>query len=152
MKKSSGRKYDIFEEYPASSAGKKTEDVEKIMVLTGSAAGTAKVVVDKLREAGEKVGILKINLFRPFPHQEIAESLKNAKEIIVLDRAQSIGTYPPFYSEIINSLYGNGRDAKFCVSTGREIKSYIYGLGGRDIFQKQIEDVFMGKIKSKYIQ
>ena len=152
FEKISGRKYDIFEEYPASSAGKKTEDVEKIMVLTGSAAGTAKVVVDKLREAGEKVGILKINLFRPFPHQEIAESLKNAKEIIVLDRAQSIGTYPPFYSEIINSLYGNGRDAKFCVSTGREIKSYIYGLGGRDIFQKQIEDVFMGKIKSKYIQ
>ena len=145
FEKISGRKYDIFEEY-------RLEDVEKIMVITGSASGTAKVVVDKLREAGEKVGILKINLFRPFPHQKIAESLKNSKEIIVLDRAQSIGTYPPFYSEIINSLYGKGRDAKFCVSTGREIKSYVYGLGGRDIFQKQIEDVFAGKIEGGYIK
>ncbi|PIP27825.1 MAG: pyruvate ferredoxin oxidoreductase [Candidatus Moranbacteria bacterium CG23_combo_of_CG06-09_8_20_14_all_35_22] len=145
FEKISGRKYDIFEEY-------RLEDAEKIMVITGSASGTAKVVVDKLREAGEKVGILKINLFRPFPHQKIAESLKNSKEIIVLDRAQSIGTYPPFYSEIINSLYGKGRDAKFCVSTGREIKSYVYGLGGRDIFQKQIEDVFAGKIEGGYIK
>ncbi len=145
FEKISGRKYSIFEEY-------KIDDAEKIIVLTGSAAGTAKVAVDNLRNNGEKVGLLKINLFRPFPHKKIAESLKNAKEIIVLDRAQSIGTYPPFYSEIINSLYGNGRDAKFCVSTGREIKSYIYGLGGRDIFQKQIEDVFLGKIEGGYIK
>ena len=145
FEKISGRKYSIFEEY-------RLEDAEKIMVLTGSATGTAKVVVDKLREAGEKVGILKIELFRPFPHKKIAEALKNAKEIIILDRAQSIGTNAPFYSEIINSLYGNGRDAKFCVSTGREIKSYVYGLGGRDIFQKQIEDVFAGKIEGGYIK
>ncbi|MFZ2975074.1 MAG: pyruvate ferredoxin oxidoreductase [Candidatus Moraniibacteriota bacterium] len=144
FEKISGRKYDIFEEYPASSAGKKTEDAEKIMVLTGSATGTAKVVVDKLREMGEKVGILKIGLFRPFPHKKIAESLKNAKEIIVLDRAQSIGTYPPFYSEITKSLY----EAKEI----KNIKSYVYGLGGRDIFQKQIEDVFAGKIGGEYIK
>jgi len=136
--KISGRKYSIFEEY-------RLEAAEKIMVLTGSATGTAKVVVDKLREAGEKVGILKIELFRPFPHKKIAESLKNAKEIIVLDRAQSIGTYPPFYSEITKSLY----EAK---SYNLKAKSYIYGLGGRDIFQKQIEDVFAGKIEGGYIK
>jgi pyruvate ferredoxin oxidoreductase alpha subunit len=135
--KISGRKYEIFEEYS-------TEDAEKIMVMTGSGAGTAKVVVDNLRKTGEKVGILKINLFRPFPHQEIAESLKNAKEIIVLDRAQSIGTNPPFYSEVVNSMYK--------VESIKPIKSYVYGLGGRDIFQKQIEDVFLGKHTEKYIK
>ena len=140
FEKISGRKHDIFEEYPASSADK----AEKIMVITGSGTGTAKVVVDKLRENGEKVGLLKINLFRPFPHQKIAESLKNAKEIIVLDRAQSIGTYPPFYSEITKSLY----EAKEI----KNIKSYVYGLGGRDIFQKQIENVFLGKIEGGYIK
>lgn len=137
FEKISGRKYDIFEEY-------KLEDAEKIMILTGSATGTAKVVVDKLREAGEKVGILKIGLFRPFPHKKIAETLKNAKEIIVLDRAQSIGTYPPFYSEITKSLY----EAKEI----KNIKSFVYGLGGRDIFQKQIEDVILGKIEGEYIK
>ncbi len=137
FEKISGRKYSIFEEY-------RLEDAQKIMIITGSAAGTAKVVVDKLREAGEKVGILKIELFRPFPHKKIAEALKNAKEIIVLDRAQSIGTYPPFYSEITKSLY----EAKEIKNT----KSYVYGLGGRDIFQKQIEDVFAGKIEGGYIK
>lgn len=108
--KISGRKYALFEEY-------KIQDAEKIMVLAGSVAGTTKEVIDKLRNSGKKVGLLKINLFRSFPHKKIADALKNTKEIIVLDRAQSIGTNPPFYSEIINSLYGDGRDAKFCVST-----------------------------------
>lgn len=137
FEKISGRHYALFEEY-------NSRDAEKILILTGSATGTAKVVVDKLRESGEKVGILKIGLFRPFPHKKIAEALKNAKEIIVLDRAQSIGTYPPFYSEIVSSLYAAGEI--------KNIKSYVYGLGGRDIFQKQIEDVFMGKIEGRYIK
>ena len=143
FEKISGRKYEFFEKY-------QTEDAEKILVLTGSASGTSKVVIDKLRESGEKVGLLKIGLFRPFPHKEIAEALKNAKEIIVLDRAQSIGTNPPFYSEILNSFVGTGRDLS--VPINKKIKSYIYGLGGRDIFQKQIEDVILGKHKGKYIK
>ncbi|MDR3583471.1 MAG: pyruvate ferredoxin oxidoreductase [Candidatus Pacebacteria bacterium] len=134
--KISGRHYALFEEY-------RTEDAEKILVLTGSAAGTAKVVVDHLCDKGEKVGILKINLFRPFPHEEIAAVLKNAQEIIVMDRAQSIGTKPPFYTEIISSLYQAGE--------AKDVKSYVYGLGGRDIFQKQIEDVFMGKVDGQYL-
>ncbi len=133
----SGRRYGFFETYH-------TKDAERIMVLTGSATGTAKVVVDKLRAKGEKVGLVKIELFRPFLHQELSAILKNAQEIIVLDRAQSIGTTPPFYTEIVNSLYQIGEIKK--------IKSFVYGLGGRDIFQAQIEDVFMGKFKDKYIK
>ncbi len=136
--KISGRNYDYFEEY-------KTKDAEKVMILAGSAAGTAKVAVDKLRSQNEKAGLLKINLFRPFPRKEIAVALKNAKEVIVLDRAQSIGTNPPFYAEIVNSLY-QMPDTKY------KIRSFVYGLGGRDIFQKQIEDVFSGKHKEKYIK
>jgi pyruvate ferredoxin oxidoreductase alpha subunit len=135
--KISGRKYGFFEDY-------KLKDVEKVLILAGSAAGTAKMAVDKLRDDGIKAGVLKINLFRPFPHQEIAEALKNAKEIIVLDRAQSIGTNPPFYSEVLCSMYN--------VSSIKPVKSYVYGLGGRDIFQKQIEDVILGKNKGRYIQ
>jgi pyruvate ferredoxin oxidoreductase alpha subunit len=137
FEKISGRKYELFENY-------KIEGAQKVMVITGSAAGTAKMVVDKLRAEGEKVGLLKIGLFRPFPHEKIAEVLKDAKEIIVLDRAQSIGTNPPFYSEVVNSMYQ--------VESIKPIKSHVYGLGGRDIFQQQIEDVFLGKHKDKYIK
>jgi pyruvate ferredoxin oxidoreductase alpha subunit len=133
----SGVNYAGCEEY-------RTEDADKIMVLAGSAAGTTKVVVDGLREAGEKVGLLKINLFRPFPRKRITEILQKASQIFVLDRAQSIGSYPPFYTEIINSLYQ--------VSEAKpQVESYVYGLGGRDLFQKQIEDVFKGQAKSHYL-
>lgn len=126
--KISGRSYGTMEKYF-------TDDAEQILIVAGSAAGTAKVVVDKMRKIGKKVGLLKIKLFRPFPHIEIKEALKNAKVVAVLDRAMSFGTYPPIYSDIINSLY-QIPDTKY------QIQSYVYGLGGRDIFQKDIENVF----------
>ena len=64
----SGRQYGLFEEY-------KTEDADYIMLIMGSAAGTAKEAVDELREQGKKVGVLKLRVFRPFPEKEIAEAL-----------------------------------------------------------------------------
>lgn len=122
-----GRSYDLFESY-------ELEDAEMAIVIAGSAAGTAKVAVDKLRNLGKKAGILKIKLFRPFPYSRIAEALKNVKKIAVLDRAISLGAYPPIYSDIINAL--NTKNYKL------KTKSYVYGLGGRDTFQKDIEKVF----------
>lgn len=127
----SGRVYDIFENY-------RVKDADHVIVIAGSAAGTAKVVVDKLRSEGKKVGLLKIKFFRPFPHKEIAEALKNAKNIAVLDRSMSFGTFPPIFQEVVNSLN--------VVSSKSSVVSYIYGLGGRDIFQKDIEKVFEGLI------
>ena len=131
----SGRRYDLFETY-------RMEDAEHVIVLAGSAAGTAKEVVDFLREKGKKVGLLKIKLFRPFPHMEIAVALSSAGNIAVLDKAMSFGTYPPFYTEIINSLHSNK-------ITRPEVGSYIYGLGGRDIFVTDIEKVFDDLIKGE---
>ena len=64
----SGRSYGLFEEY-------KTEDADYIMVIMGSAAGTAKEAVDELREEGVKAGVLKLRVFRPFPEDEIAKAL-----------------------------------------------------------------------------
>jgi len=124
----SERRKGYFEEY-------RMEDAEEVIILMGSAAGTAKEAVDNLRSLGQKAGLLKINLFRPFPHQEVSETLKKAKSIAVLDRSQSIGTFPPLYTEIVNSLYQ-------IPDTRYQIQPYVYGLGGRDIFQKDIEKVF----------
>ena len=91
---------------------------------------------------GKRVGLLKIKLFRPFPFSQIAEVLKNVKKIAVLDRAISIGAYPPIYSDIINTIN--------VTSHKLQVASYIYGLGGRDTFQKDIEKVFADLEKEKF--
>jgi pyruvate ferredoxin oxidoreductase alpha subunit len=136
FEKISGRKYELFEEY-------QTKDAEKVLVLIGSVAGTAKDAIDVLRKKGQKVGLLKIELFRPFPFAEIVSVLKNAKEIIVMDRAQSIGSHPPLFSEVVVSLQS---------SSNVKISSIVYGLGGRDVFKKQIEQILEGKFKEKYLR
>lgn len=128
FKKKFGKDLRIFEEY-------ELEDAEEVIVIAGSVSGTVKSVIDRLRKEGKKVGMLQIRLFRPFPYEQIAEALKNAKNIAVLDRAISLGANPPIYSDIVNSLY-KIQDTKY------NIQSYIYGLGGRDTHEKQIEEVF----------
>ena len=133
--KISGRDYDYYESY-------KLDDAEKVIVVAGSTAGTAKVAVDELREKGEKVGLLKIKLFRPFPYQQIAEALKNVKNIAVLDRTVSFGSHAPLCSEIENALYS-------ILNTQYSIQSYIYGLGGREIFKEDLIKVFSELSKNK---
>lgn len=134
FEKISGRKYGLFEEY-------EMEDAEYVIVVAGSTAGTAKNAVDKLRKDGKKVGLLKIKLFRPFPYDEIAKALSKAKNIAVMDKAISFGSVAPLYSEIVNSCHMSHVTCN--------MSSYIYGLGGRDVFQKDIEGVFGDLISGK---
>ena len=137
--KISGRCHGLFESY-------KLNDADSAIVIMGATAETAKVVVDKLRDQGEKVGLLEINLYRPFPYKEVGSELVHIKKIAVLDRAISFGAYPPLYQDIIASMQHAG-------SHKHEIVSYIYGLGGRDTLQKDIEKVFKdleeGEISNK---
>ncbi len=130
-----GKSYDYFEKY-------KMEDAEYAIVITGSATGTAKETADKLRNEGEKVGILKIKLFRPFPYDNIANALRNLKGIAVLDKSMAFGSVAPIYSDVVNSL--------FSAKSSVPVQSYVYGLGGRDIFQKDIEKIFRDLIKWKF--
>ncbi|MBU1166844.1 pyruvate ferredoxin oxidoreductase, partial [Patescibacteria group bacterium] len=125
--KITGNKYELFEEY-------RTKDAEYIMVVLSSTAGTTKDVVDELRDKGQKVGLLRPRLFRPFPYQEMLKALEHAKRIAVLDRSESYGSYPPLYSEIRNAFY----DSK----ARPELWSYVFGLGGRDISKKELAQVF----------
>lgn len=133
FEKLSGRKKDYFDAY-------ELDDAEYAIVLAGSAAGTAKMVVDQMRDQGEKVGLLKINLFRPFPRKEIIKALKNAKSIAVMERAISSGTYSPAYQDIVCGFYNSEHNKP-------AIQNYVYSLGGRDIFQKDIQEVFKDLIK-----
>jgi pyruvate ferredoxin oxidoreductase alpha subunit len=134
FEKISGRKKDIFETY-------QTEDAEDVIVLAGSTAGTAKDVVDNMRKQGKKVGLIRINLFRPFPRKEIVVALQNAKRVAVMERAVSPGTYPPFYQDIMTALFQAGEK--------KNMQSIIYSLGGRDIFAKDIEGIFNDLIANK---
>ena len=129
-RKISGRNYDVFEEY-------KLEDAERVIVVAGSTAGTAKVAVDELRDKGEKVGLLKIKLFRPFPYDRIAQALQNASKIAVFDRTVSFGSNAPLCSEVIQ-IMSTIPGKKYTV------QSCIYGLGGREIFKEDIKNVFEG--------
>ncbi len=124
----SGRTYGLFEEY-------NTADADYIMVLIGSAAGTAKQAVDELREEGIKAGVLKLRVFRPFPAEEIVEAIQGAKAVAILDRCESYnGNGGPLGSEITAGLY---RKKVYLNTT-----NYIYGLGGRDFTVEDAKDVF----------
>ena len=123
-----GRGFTYFEEY-------KTADADYIMMLIGSAAGTAKEAVDELRAQGKKVGVLKLRVFRPFPAREIAEALKNCKAVAIMDRCESYnGNGGPLGSETKAALFKN----KVMI----EAINYIYGLAGRDFTVDDAAQVF----------
>ncbi|MBU0759962.1 MAG: pyruvate ferredoxin oxidoreductase [Candidatus Omnitrophica bacterium] len=128
FEKQFGRKIDFVESY-------KLEDAEIALVALSSTAGTAKVVVDELREKGVKAGLLRPRIFRPFPRENIIKALGKVKAVAVLDRSESFSAEGgPLYTEIKAALYDS--DIKPLAI------NYIYGLGGRDIFPADINKVF----------
>ena len=127
-KEISGREYGLFEEY-------RTEDADYIMMLIGSAAGTAKQAVDEMREEGKKVGIIKLRVFRPFPAEELADALSHCKAAAILDRCESYnGNGGPLGAEVMAGLYRK----KVYINA----VNYIYGLGGRDFTTDDVKRVF----------
>jgi pyruvate-ferredoxin/flavodoxin oxidoreductase len=94
-----GRSYDLID-YVGSP------DAERVLVLMGSGAGAAEEAVERLVERGERVGLLKLRLFRPFPHEALAAALPNSvRAIAVLDRSKEPGAAgEPLYEEIVTAL------------------------------------------------
>jgi len=119
FEKLTGRKYGMFETY-------KTRDAEIIIVAMSSMGGTAKVVADVLRERGDKVGVIRLKMFRPFPAKEIAKALGNAKAVAIFEKAMSFGAAThPLALEVRTALY----EAK----SRPMITDFVVGLGGRDV-------------------
>jgi len=137
FEKAFGKKINIYEDY-------KVKDAEVVIVVMSSTAQTTKNVIDKLRKEGKKVGLLRPVLFRPFIYSQYLKALRKAKEVIVLDRAEGPGSSAPLYKEIKLSVCDN--DKKINVT------SYVFGLGGRDIFEKDIEDLLNGFLKGKPVK
>jgi pyruvate/2-oxoacid:ferredoxin oxidoreductase alpha subunit len=93
-----GRRYDVIECYRA-------EDAEVILVAMTSVASMAHDIVDELRKEGEKVGLLRVRMFRPFPRQEIAAVLQNAAKVLVIDRNISYGRSGIMALELRAAMY-----------------------------------------------
>ena len=128
FEKISGRKYGLIEEY-------KMDDAEYAVVIIGSAAGTTKDAVDRMRANGDKVGLIKVRSFRPFPGEEIAASLKKCKAVAVMDRSEAFSTNGgPLGAETMQAMY-TGK----CSALAIDI---MYGIGGRDVRVEDMMNVY----------
>lgn len=129
-----------------------TEDAETVIIAIGSTAETIEEVVDRRRKNGEKVGVIAIRMFRPFPSEEIISALKNVKNIAVMDKVMDYSLNGgPLYKEVVSAIYDMKKyDDKVnedeknnrSTSTNINILNYIYGIGGRDIGVDDIEEIF----------
>ncbi len=125
--KAFGRSYGLVEAVNC-------EDAEIIMVTSGTVTSTCRLLIDELRSTGEKVGLLKIKAFRPFPRKDIIKILKSAKKICVIDRNISFGAMGIFAQEI---------RAVFCNEPKKpQIFGFIAGLGGRDITVGTLKNIY----------
>jgi len=114
-----GRYYNALETY-------RTDDADTVFLSMGSFGETISVAVDRLRDQGQKVGLVKLRLWRPFPDEDIRQLLTKFKRVIVIDRALSFGGVGgPFATEVRAALYGAANAPILC--------DFVIGLGGRDV-------------------
>lgn len=123
FEKSFGRGYEAIEHY-------KSEDADYIFVMMGSFATKAKEAVDRLRDAGWSIGLLRPRLIRPFPSENFKNSLKGKLAVAVIDQNISMGKGGVLHSELASVLYGHSDMPPI-------LASFIGGLGGRDITQEE---------------
>jgi pyruvate ferredoxin oxidoreductase alpha subunit len=114
-----GRYYNPIETYQA-------KDAETLLVTMGSCGETASVAVDRMREEGRAVGLVKIRLWRPFPFEAFKKATLKAKQLVVIDRAVSVGgPGGPVASEVKAAIYGEEKRPS--------VYNFVAGISGRDV-------------------
>jgi pyruvate/2-oxoacid:ferredoxin oxidoreductase alpha subunit len=111
----------------------KIEDARTIIVTMGTIASTSRITIDERRSKGEKIGMLRIRMFRPFPKDAIRKALANAERIAVIDRNISFGQ-GGIIAEEINSALSN-------LPARPIICGFVAGLGGRDVTPETIDGI-----------
>jgi len=94
-----------------------------------------------LRAEGMLAGLVEIRSFRPFPRELVHEVLRVVPTVSVLDRADSPGGAPPLYAEVAAARAGAACD----------VRSFVYGLGGRDLHPEDIRTVFEDELAPAYL-
>ena len=133
-----GTNYKLFNYYGAP-------DAEKVIVAMGSVCDTIEETIDYMMAAGEKVGVVKVRLYRPFCAQALVDAIpETAKVINVLDRTKEPGAQgEPLYLDVVSALKGTKLEA-VPVNCGR------YGLGSKDTTPAQIVAVFNNTEKARF--
>jgi len=129
FKAMSGRDYPVLELY-------QMEDAEVALFLLNSAAETAKMIVDKLRAQGVKAGLIRPNVIRPFPAEEIRTALRGVKALLVGERADSYGGKGGNMTHEIRSAL------KLDPANQTIVLSRVFGLGGKDFYPDEAEAFF----------
>lgn len=142
MRKASAIVDDLFHEFNSIFNRKYSrleydnlEDADYVIICMGSMSGTVKHTVRQLRNRGLKVGVIRVIMFRPFPHKELGTLLRKVKNISVIDRVSCMGTFGPLYEEVITSLLVTNN------IENKNIYNFVAGLGGRDIWEKTIINI-----------
>jgi pyruvate ferredoxin oxidoreductase alpha subunit len=124
----------IFKRYYSPVERYRSEDAKVLLLTLGSFSETAMTAIDRMREEGREVGLVRLRLWRPFPFAEFRQAVRNAEVLIVLDRALSFGgPGGPVCSEVRSALYGEDRKPK--------VIGFVGGLGGRDITPSGFEEI-----------
>ncbi|MBU1089975.1 pyruvate ferredoxin oxidoreductase, partial [Patescibacteria group bacterium] len=120
-----------------------TDDAKIILVILGSAAGAVKSAVQKLRAGGQKVGLVRVRTFRPFPAEEILAAVGNAEKIGIFDRSMPNGAVGGILFNEINS-------ALFSTNYKLQTTNYIYGIGQRQFNPAHAEEIFKQLASGKF--
>lgn len=132
-----GRDYPAVETY-------RSDDAQFIFVMLGCFATKAKDAVDRLRETGLAIGLVRPRLFRPFPAQKLLAALAGKQAVAVIDQNISMGKGGVLHAELASALYGQA-------SAPSILASFIGGLGGRDISAEefyQIASILQDAVKN----
>ena len=122
-----GRHYSPVESY-------RTEQAKVLLLTMGSFSETAMEAIDKMRDDGRDVGLVRLRLWRPFPTKELRQAVKDAETLVVFDRALSLGGQAgPVCSEVRSALYNEDKKPK--------VANIIGGLGGRDVTVAGFEEI-----------
>src|SRR5688572_17770699 len=112
--------------------GYRADDAETVVVALGSVLGTIEDVVDELRDEGVSIGALSVKCFRPYPLEEVRETLADAKRIVVIEKAFAVGA-----GGIV------GQNVRLALSgTAPVVYDVVAGLGGRSIMKKSLRALF----------
>jgi len=117
----------------------KCDGAEHILLSMGAIGAESKIAIDELQSAGQKIGLARVRVIRPFPTEEIIKLGKQA-DLIVIDRNISVGLEGVLFNEVKAALYGES-DAK--------VTGFIAGLGGKDVTYKDIEMMCRKSMKGK---
>lgn len=126
--KLTGRKYSLVEKYDM-------DDAEVAIVALGTTVESARIAAKNARAKGIKAGVVSIRALRPFPYAQIAEVLKNCKAIAMLDRSLPAGAMGMLFNEVGVAVLQHS-------SSKPVLSNYIYGLGGRDMTQEMLNEIY----------